>query len=356
MAWSVDWSVSIGGADRSEDMRPYLIDIEVADKEGTSSDTCSLTFDDSDGQLQLPPEGVAIAITLDGFPAFNGTVDKVRSMGSRGGGRLLKVTGKGFDSRGKAKEGQSFHRDDATLKEFLEEAAENAGFSLSIDPQLASIRRDYWAADSENFMALGERIAREVNGTFKLRGTKAVLVKRGGNQLPTIAGTVGPGGNVISWDIAPFTGRGKFTRAEVRWFDRDEATFKSTEVEIESDDDAPDVANIVRMPVGDEEQAKLRAEGRKSEAEREAGDGTVELDITPDAQAESPFKLSGARPGVDGTYRITDVKHKANRSGGATTSISIKQPGAGVGKDTRKSGSAPSDPDDGDLAPVPGLS
>lgn len=121
---------------------------------------------------------------------------------------------------------------------------------------------------------------------------------------------------------------------ELQAFDRKEARFKSTEVEIDSAD-APEASNVVRMTVGDEEQAKLRAEGRKSEAEREAGEGSVELDITPEAQAEAQFSLTGARPGVDGTYRIVTVTHKANRTGGATTRLELKQPGRGAGKDNR---------------------
>lgn len=52
------------------------------------------------------------------------------------------------------------------------------------------------------------------------------------------------------------------------------------------------------------------------------------MDLTPEAQAEAPFKLTGARQGVDGTWRITSVTHKANRGGGSTTSLEIKEPGA----------------------------
>ncbi len=119
---------------------------------------------------------------------------------------------------------------------------------------------------------------------------------------------------------------------ELQAFDRKEARFKSTEVEIDTADDAPEANNVVRMTVGDEEQAKLRAEGRKSEA----GEGSVELDIAPDAQAEAQFSLTGARPGVDGTYRIVTVTHKANRTVGATTRLELKQPGGGAGKDNRQ--------------------
>lgn len=333
--WAIDWQVRVGGEDFTEQMRPYLIDISVTDKDGTASDSASLTFDDTDGAVDLDMEGAPIELLLKGFPVFSGTVETARSQGSRGGGRVVPVTAKGFDTRGPAKEAQAFHLDEATLGDFLTEAGRRAGLTFDVDPSLASIRRDYWAADFESILDLGEKLAREVGGTFKIRGNRAVLVPRGVLSLPPVYGIVGPGGNVISWDIAPFTGRPAFTKAKARWFDRKAATFREEEIDIDLGRSLPDAANVVRMPVADGDQAKLRAEGRKAAAERDAGGGSVELDLTPEAQAEAPFVLTGARRGVDGAWRIASVTHKANRSGGATTALEIKEPGAAASGKSR---------------------
>ena len=46
---------------------------------------------------------------------FTGTVDEVRSSGSRGSGRTLSITAKGMDTTGKPKEGQQRHFDDSTV-------------------------------------------------------------------------------------------------------------------------------------------------------------------------------------------------------------------------------------------------
>lgn len=360
MSWIVDWSVSVGGVDRTQGMRPYLMDISVTDKEGTQGDACSLTFDDSDGRLGLEGDGAPVIVGLAGRQVFSGVIDSIRSSGSRGGGRTLKMTAKGFDVRGKAKEMQEFHKDDASLDDFLGQAAKNAGFRLSLDPAFAGIKRDYWSAGGDSFLSLGQRLARELNGTFKLRGNVAVLVRRGGEQLPAIHGIVGAGGNIISWDISPFTGRGAWRKTKARWFDRKKAKFEEKEVEIDLGRDLPDTINVVRMRAADGEQAEGLIEARKGEAEREGGEGSVELDITPEAQAEAPFILSGARDGVDGTYRIVTVTHKADRSGGATTALELKQPGGGAGKDSRvqkkKKRAAAGDGDEADLPAVPGLS
>lgn len=335
MPWTVEWAVRINGVNRSAGMRPYLLSIEVTDKDGQASDSCRLTFDDKGGQIRMPDEGAALEVDLDGATVFSGTVDSVRSTGSRGGGRKLHVSAKGVDLRGKAKEGQRYHLDDASLEDFLGKAARQAGLSLIIDPSLGKIMRDYWGADGESFVALGQRLAREMNATFKIRGQQAVFMLRGNNPLAAAIGRVGPGGNVISWDISPYTGRGVYTRARARWFDREKAKFEEEELEIGLDRDLPDAANVVRSTAYDKDQAKAIAEARKREAERDAGEGTVLLDLCREAQAEALFKLSGARHGVDGTYRIVSVTHKADRSGGATTALDLKQPQDGAGKDER---------------------
>lgn len=341
MPWKVDWRVAVDGSDVSAAMRPYLIDIEITDKDGAASDTCSLTFDDSDGRALLPKDGAKMRVWLQGALKFAGTVDSVRSSGTRGGGRLLKVNAKGFDSRGKVKEPQSFHKDDASLEDFFGQAAKQAGLAgVIVGGQIGSVMRDYWSADSESFLQIGQRLAHEFNATFKVRetdaGDMAVLQPRDQTPLAAVRGIVGA--NVISWDIAPFTGRRTSKKGKVKYFDRKEAAFKIEEVEFDLDRDLPDATNAIRATAADRAQARGIGEARKSEAQREGGEGTVEMGLTVEAQAEAPFVLSGARPGVDGTYRIVSVRHKASRSGGSTTSVEIKQPQGGAGKDKRKPG------------------
>ncbi|WP_137136604.1 late control D family protein [Rhizobium sp. FKY42] len=327
--WSIPWEVHIGGADRTGILRPYLIDISVTDKAGITSDACSLTIDDTDGQIRLDMEGLDISVILKGYEVFSGVIENARSTGSRGGGRLIPVSAKGFDTRGKAKEIQSFHKDDATLGEFLEQAAKNAGYSIRLDPALANIKAPYWAAHGESFLDIGERMAREIHGTFKLRGNQAVLVKRGSSSLPSVDAIVADtGGNVINWDIAPFTGRGVWKKAKSRYFDRKAAKWIEEEIEIDAGDDAPDSANVIRLPSADKDQAQRRIKGRKGEAKREKGGGNILLDLAPQAQAESILNLSGAKPDIDGPWRMESVNHRANRSGGSTTAAELKEPGA----------------------------
>lgn len=338
MAWSVSWSVTVDGANMTDRWNPYLTAIEVSDKDGTASDTANLTFDDSDGQCILPRDGGRVVIALEGVKVFEGTVDEVRSTGARGQGRLLTISCKGFDSRGKIKEPQDFHKDDASLQAFMNDAAKRAGLnSVRIDPDFAQITRDYWSADSESFIHLGERIARELGGTFKVRGDTAVLAKRGegaspaGGALPIVRGVWGD--NLISWDIAPFLGRPRHTKARVRWFDRKAARWKEEDVEVKGE--SPPAATSLKFTAGDKDTAQRRAKAKKSESERDGGEGSARILLDPTAQAEGTFVLVGARPGINGSYRIAGVTHACDRSGGSQTSLDLKQPQGDAGKDGR---------------------
>lgn len=329
--WTVNWRVVVDGIDVTRKLRPYLIDISVTDQDGEASDSCQLVLDDKNGQLKLPKTRREVSVWIDGALLFKGLVDSVRSNGNRSGGRTLRVSAKGFDSEGKAKEPQRLYRDDASLQDFLGAAAGHAGLSIKVDEELGGITRDYWGADGESFLQLGQRLAREFDATFKIRGNQAVFAARGkASGLSAVRAVVGE--NVISWSIAPLLGRPKHKATKTRFFDRPAGQHRTITRGLDSQADAETQA---RAPVFDEGQADDVNASRASKDKREGGDGSIEMDITPDAQAEAPLVLTGARAGVDGTYVIASVKHGASRSGGSGTSVQVKQPEDGAGEDER---------------------
>lgn len=337
MAWKTDWQVLINDQDLTSSWSRYLLSIAITDQAGTASDSLTLDVDDTDGQIRLPSGGQNIRVLLDRVPAFEGVIDSVTSSGGRSEGRKLAVSAKGFDTAGGAKTVQGFHLDDATLGEFIEAAGAEAGFSVTVDPALAGIARDYWSAEFESFLSLGERLARQFGGTFKLRGDRAVLARRGeglsagGQPLPVI--TARYGANLIGWSLKPRDPRRTFAAGETRFFDREAGEVKTERVEFEGTEGVGD--NVLRLAEATQSDAKATLEARGRESEREAGGGTITLDLAPDARAECDVVLIGARPGIDGTYRADSVSHRSDRNGGATTTISVKQPADGAGTDAR---------------------
>lgn len=335
--------VRVDGQDVSSAILPRLISLSVTDKAGISSDTVNIELDDTDGLILLPRDGAAIEVLLgsndEGVAlVFAGVVDEVRGAGSRSSGRTLTISGKGFDGKGKAKEPHEKHWDDQTLGTVFAEAAKLGGIDgVRVDPELAQIARPYWAMQGESFIHFGERIAREVGGTFKVVNGVAVLAKRnggmaaGGAALAAVRATYGQ--NLLAWDIAPVLGRPRYSKAKVRWYDPKTAEWKTEEVEI-SDPDAK-AEFTARFTAPDQDEAKSNAESKKADSERGKGGGSITIEGTADAQPEGTVILSGARPGIDGTYRIDTVNHDFSRSAGWTTRLDVKQPQGEAGTDGR---------------------
>lgn len=346
MPWSVPWSISLDGVPASDSFNPYLISIDVEDRDGGTSDTATLVFDDEGGQMVLPQKGSVVSITLDGVAVFEGKVDEPRSSGSREGGMKLTVTAKGVDTRSKSKQVLDFHKDDCTLEDFLKEAGKRGGVkSVKVDKELGKLKRKFWAADGESFLHLGQRLADELGATFKLKNGQAVFAKRGagmapgGAALPSV--TAERFVNLLDWDIAPFNARPRFAKARAYYFDRKSAERKQKDVEIGergAGGDGDEVVDVLRFPKADEESADAAAKGRKAESEREGGNGTVTLLLAAEARVEGTLTLIGARPGIDGTYRIVSVHHTLTRDNGGETKLDLKQPQGDAGSDTRGAG------------------
>ena len=337
------YRVSVAGQDISSRIDPLLTSIRVTDREGTHSDTAEIIIDDKDARVLLPRTGDEIEIALGwsggGISVvFSGKVDEVESSGSRGGGRELRISAKGLDTQGKGKEAQQLNIDDATVEEALRKAGQAAGFTdIKVDPELAKIRRDWWGLNDESFIHFGERVAREVGGVFKVQGNRAILAKKGGGsvtgqEMPSV--TAMWGDNLLAWRIKPDMGRPRHKKARARWYDPAEAKWKTKEVEIDGEDEV-DTTLGDRFSRADEIEADGSATNGKADTEDGKGGGSVEMDGTAMARPGGTLILVGARPGIDGSYRIASVDHTYTRSSGWTTSVELKRPGEGVGKDSR---------------------
>jgi hypothetical protein len=339
MSLSTSWRVLVDGVDASSAMNPYVTSIECTDSAGGKSDSATIELDDTEGQVKLPTKGSPVEIELEGVSVFKGVVDSAESSGARGGGMTLSVSCKSVDKRGKVKERLHKHKDDATLEDFLKDAAKAAGLKgVKVDKSFASIKRPYWSTEGRTFLQLGQELADEFGATFKIQGDQAVFAARGaggtpgGGSLPTVQAVRGD--NLISWRITPKETRPRYAKARVRWYDRKEAKWKQEDVEIGDAPGAPEVNDQPVAPRATQDHAKDAGKGRKTESEREGGSGEVTLLLTVEARAEGTCEVVGVREGIDGSYRIESRTHKVSRSGAETT-LNLKQPGGKAGSDDR---------------------
>lgn len=339
--------IQVAGVNVSRNFEAVLENLSVTDKAGTSSDTASITLDDSDGQIAMPRIGDPISIFLGWADSgvslvFQGTVDSVRSNGARGGGRTMTITAKGVDPKGKAKEPLEFHKDDATLQDFMSEAAGKAGLTFKADGEIGKIKREYWSATSESFIHLGRRIATEVGAQFKVAGNVAIMYPKNSGQsvsgtaMPSVSAIVGLAGNVIQWDIAPAYARPRYSKARVKYYDAKAAKWKEKNVEIEQQGASSDATHTHRQARADEDEAGGAADEDKRSSERERGGGSITIIGDPFATPEAGCIVIGARPGVDGSYKIDGVEHTLSRGAGYETRLDLKHPEGDVGSDSRE--------------------
>ncbi len=328
--------VTVAGTNITAPLLPVLISLTVSDRVGTHADTATLAIDDTDGRIILPAIGAPVVVAL-GWEnggvrvVFNGTVDEVRSSGSRGGGRTLAITAKGIDTTKKPKEAQQRHFDDKTVEDILKEAGRTAGVTeVDVDPALASISRTYFEMRDESFIHMGERLAREIGGNFRVQGTRAVMSKRGSIYTAAVAAVWGQ--NLHAWDIAPALGRTRFSTVRARWYDPADAVWKETEESTSLDVDA---RHDHRFSQANGDEAKGQAAADRATSERDAGEGSVTIEGDTGAIPDGLCMVVGARPGVDGAYRIEAVTHRYSRGGGFVTELELRQPHEGAGQDLR---------------------
>jgi hypothetical protein len=157
-----------------------------------------------------------------------GTVERTFSGWRRG--RTLSISAKGVDTSGKAKEAQQRHFDDKTVEDILKEAGSSAGITdVEVDPALATIQRTYFEMRDESFIHMGERLAREIGGNFRIQGTRAVMSKRGAVYPASVAAISGQ--NLHAWDIAPALGRAQYGKVWARWYDPADAASRRESAE-----------------------------------------------------------------------------------------------------------------------------
>lgn len=336
------FAVIVGGQDITQTLTPILISLRVTDKAGQSSDSCSIEIDDTDGRVILPRPQAPVLVRLgwEGGGAgtvFVGVVDEVQANGGRSGGRTLSISAKGMDTRDKPKQGQRRHFDNSTIEQALQAAGQFAGISVQVAPELAGITREYIALDDESFVAFGERIAREVGGTFKIVGSRAILAVRNGGRsvsggaLPVV--TARWGANLHSYAISPILGRPVEQKILARWYDRAEARWMQETAETGTDGALTIKPALYSEP--DQGRAQEQSGSDAKEADRKSGGGSVTIEGNIAAQPEGLCIVAGCRPGVDGTYRIDAVDHEYSRSSGFVTKLSLAQPQSGAGQDTR---------------------
>lgn len=331
------YKVTVNGVDVTARFDPRLTEISVTKSAGKSADEMSIKVADPHGSVVMPADRARVLIDLNGIDVFDGYVSSVNWSFDKRSGRSMTIAGSSVDHGGKAKEPVLRHADDKSFGDVVKEWGAKAGIDAKAIGSIASVERSYWIMQRESFQAWGQRMAKELGGTFRIIGDRAFFATRNEGQSasgkPLTSVSASFGNNLISASITPIISRPKYAKVEATYFDPD----KAKHITVSDDTGVTGIDTVLRTAssVASDGHAKSKTKSGSKESDREQGSGTVVILGNPSAEPEANISISGCRAGVDGTYRIDSVAHKVDRKGGFTTEVSFKQPKGGAGVDKR---------------------
>ena len=361
--------INVDGKDVTKKWDPRLISITITDPEEANNEA-QIELDDSQsgsysGGVQsgwfgpLPRLGSPLILRLgwlteNSYRVFNGWVWDIESSNQRKSGRRLQIIGQSAMSSGKVRR-DSYWGDGAqkptggseptegagiTLGTVLKDAGKAAGYGeVTIHPALASITRPYWIQTRESAHQFMWRLARENGGIFKVDGKvvgvgeKDGFTNAFGEALPTIAATVGQ--NVIAWRIKPFVTRPAYSEARAAHTSLSTGLTKFAQAAIKGDAagtfQGMDEAFTQLWTRAAEGEAKQDADSQGQESTRAQAQGWIVIQGEPQAISQCKIVLTGARPGVNGTYKAKQVEHQYSRQSGFITRIDVIEPDLNFG-------------------------
>jgi phage protein D len=330
--------------DITEKTASHLISIQITERLGVGeTDTASIELDDRYGMLAIPPDQTTIQVYMGWVNeylaiCFDGFVTECESgCFRRGGGRRLWIEAKSADVHGG---GRTMFRNSwgdgesspVNLGEVMNGAAGAAGMSMKMAPSMQGIQRKFWAQENESFQHMGERLAGELGGLFKIVGNQGILVNAtdGMNSAGMAMGTVEAewGVNMIGWRVKPFAGRPQMQTAQSNFFNKAQGLWGMAE-QMVGGSSPFGRGNAVGGSAGsqpNESNSQQDAGGMGEGSESNRGAGTVTINGEPMAKVGGKCTVTGARAGVDGSYDIAEVEHNYSRSGGYITRITVRNP------------------------------
>ena len=318
------YRLEVDGNDISPLVVDRLISLNIKDNRGLVVDSVDIELDDSDGQLEIPPEGAIIQVWI-GW-SNTGLVDKgkykVESVTHRGAPDVLSISAFSNDvSEGlKQKRERSFSN--KTIQVIFETVGAEYALKTIVHDTLAS-RVISYIAQNESDANLITRIADEHDAIATVKNGHLILLPRGASQtasglpLPTVQifRSDGDGHNYTTG-----TGTDRITGVKAYYYD----SSKSKKLYVVIGDNEDNLKEI-RYVHRDKKTAELAAQAEFNRCKRTS----QKLSYTfafgqPELIPEQEFVFTGLKPQIDDIVWLgTNVTHNLTDSG-FTTSVELE--------------------------------
>ncbi|ADW72335.1 MULTISPECIES: contractile injection system protein, VgrG/Pvc8 family [Rahnella] len=324
-----------------ENISARIISLSVTDNSGFTADTLNLTFDDSDGQLQMPVRGTVLHLHLGWskqalYDCGYFTVDTVTHSGSPD---KIGVVARSADFRGSFDNKISQSYDDYTLGAIVRIISSRNKLDLPVIPQeLDSVKIPHIDQTSETDSYFLTRLAQRYGAQVTVKNGAILFFKAGtgrtssGQAIPwkTIVRSDGDNHNYQMVDKKAYDG------VKAQWHDLKTATtsnvaLKRSPAEGKEAQPASYIAgsgtNVLELGkiFPDEETAKRAADSVFNQIQNDAATFSIRLALgRADLSAQSPVNVQGFKDVIDSQRWVIDsALHEINEKG-FTTKLILK--------------------------------
>lgn len=320
MPGAPDFSVSVGGSDRTGVFKDRLLKLRLVDTTGKEADQLELEFDDRDSKIALPAHGAVISASigyagksLTALGKF--TVDETEIEGPPD---TIRIRGKSSDMRASLKAHKTRHWRQMSVGAIVAQIAAEHNLQPGAHADLAGIQVDHRDQTNESDMHFVTRLGHEHDAIASAKSGKLVLAPRGkavsasGKSLSPVALKRS---DLTRWHMV-HSDRAKHGKVRARHYDRTAAAMQYVEAGGE------DPVKVVRHV-----HASAAVAGQVAHASHRRGkrkSHKIELELPGNEQlfAGRPVQVSGVRDGINGRWICSRVEHELDfASGGFTTKL-----------------------------------
>ena len=335
--------LTIDGAPVSGLFMSRLIQVTVTDHEGGQGDAITVDLEAGPPFLAVPRKKALIQCWM-GY-AETGIEDmgqfEVNDVTLEIFPWKMKIHGKSADEKSSLKQHRDKHYDKKTLGDIYNTLAGRHGLEAQVAPSIASQTREYVAQVGESDIHFGERLARSVDGLFKIAEGKMIVAEKGSGNSP--GGAAMPVVVLTPERILKHTTRIQWgereTHNKVKAHHHDRGKAKRQTEEAEADPDGESEYTL-RHSHGSKEEAKAAAEAKAKDLGRNADSVAATIEGDPWVKAGSPLQFAIGHPDVDAqSFIIENASHTVsvqNRS--YRTAIQARNPSKAPGKSGQFSG------------------
>ncbi|TEU23326.1 DNA primase [Alkanindiges illinoisensis] len=319
------YKLVVNGKDIGAMLAPRLMRMTITDNRGLESDTIEVELSDHDGQLELPPKGAEIEVSIgwsDTGLVYKGnyTIDEREHSGAPD---VLTLRGSSADLKAIFKQKRERSFDGKTIADIVTIIAEEQGLIPQISDELADIELAH-IDQNESDANLITRIADEYDAIVTVKNGSMLFMPKGdGKSLTGFEFAIQPIYRNMgdSHRYSDSSGNDDVTGVTCYYYDNDKAEKQKVTVG-QSNENTKELRHIER----DKNSATHKAQAEFNRIQSRAMSFSYNLAKgMPQLFPEIPMQFFGLKPEIDDIIWLgTRIVHTLDADNGYTTALELE--------------------------------